>query len=77
VARIVQSLDHLPQQSVDLVLTTTKVTSIDEVVVLLSPSAIRRVEFEVPQKVSCLLEVGSNGVNLVNQILHANDSILA
>ena len=34
-------------------------------------------ELEWPQEVGSLLEVGSNGVNLVDQILHADDTVLA
>ena len=34
-------------------------------------------QLEWPQKVTCLLEIGSNRINLVNKILHAYHSILA
>lgn len=34
-------------------------------------------ELEWPQEVGGLLEVGSNGVDLVDEILHADDAVLA
>jgi len=43
----------------------------------LSPSTSRVAQLERPQKVVGLLEVGSDGVNLMNQILNTLDSVLA
>ena len=43
----------------------------------LSPSSSRVAQFERPQKVVGLLEVGSDGVNLMDQILDTLNSILA
>ena len=34
-------------------------------------------QLEWPQEVACLLEVGSDGEDLVDQILHADDAVLA
>ncbi len=41
-------LDHLLQQVVDLILTVAKISTIYEVVGLLSPASIGSVELEVP-----------------------------
>ena len=60
-----------------MILSATEVTAFDEVVSLLAPSSGRGVQFEGPQKVGHILEVGSNGGDLMNQILDANDSVLA
>ena len=44
---------------------------------LLSPSTSWVVQLEGPQEVGGVLEVGSNGEDLVDQILNADDSHLA
>jgi len=58
-------------------LTVTKVTTIGEVVGLLPPAAIRVVQLEGPQKVGGLLELGTDGVDLVDHILNTDDVLLA
>jgi len=70
-------LDHLLQQLVDLVLTAAEVTTFDEVVNLLPPATGRSVQLERPQEVGGILEVGANGQNLVDKVLHADDAELA
>ena len=40
---------------------------------LLSPSTLGVVQLEGPQQVGGILEIVTNGVDLVNQILNAND----
>jgi len=47
------------------------------VVRLLTPSASRVVQLEVPKEIVRHFEVGSNGEDFVNEILHADDSELA
>merc|ERR1719291_1266572 len=64
-------------QLIDLVLTAAKVTTLDEVVDLLPPPTSRGVQLEGPQEVGGILEVGSNGQNLVDEILHTDDAELA
>ena len=44
---------------------------------LLSPAATWVVQFEVPQKVVGILEVGADGVDFVDKILHTDDATLA
>ncbi len=34
-------------------------------------------QLERPEEVACLLKVRANGVNLVNEVLHANNTVLA
>ena len=75
--RFIQQLNHFLQQEVDLVFPVAVVSTIDEVVVLFLPAAVGGVEFEVPEEVVGLLEVGSHSEDLVDQILHADDAVLA
>ena len=43
-----------------------------------SPEATSRIaELERPQEVRGLLEVGTNGIDLVNQVFHAHNAVLA
>ena len=74
---VVYNLDHLPQELVDLVLPVAEVSTLDKVVSLLPPSTGGVVQLEGPQEVGGVLEVGSDGQDLVDQILHTDDSHLA
>ena len=74
---ISDSLDHQLEESVDLVLPVAEVTTLNEVVGLLSPSTGGVVQLEGPQEVRGILEVWANSQDLVDQILHADDSHLA
>lgn len=61
-----------------MLLPIAKVTTLNEVLELAGAEATSRVaELERPQEVGCLLEVGADGVDLVNKILHADDAVLA
>jgi len=72
------NLVHLADESVDVLLTVTGVTTLDVVLELASTEATVRVgELEGPQEVVGLLEVGANGVDLVDEILHADNAVLA
>lgn len=53
------------------------VTTLDVVNSLLSPATGWIVQLERPQEVADFFEVGADSVHLVNDIFHANDSILA
>lgn len=72
---LVLSLD----ESVDVLLTVTSGTTLDEVLELSSdtPAAGGVGELEGPQEVGGLLESRANGVDLVDEILHADDAELA
>lgn len=67
-------LNHLSQQVIDLVLSATKVTAINIMVVLLSETSLWIVELEVPQESVGSSEIWAYSVNLVYQIFHAHDS---
>lgn len=68
----------MSDQSVDLVLTVTQVTTLDEVLEFPGAEATVGVaELEGPQEVGGLLEVGADGDDLVNQILNTDDTVLA
>ena len=71
-------LIHLPDELVDVLLTVTQVTTLDEVLELAGAETTVGVgELEGPQEVGGLFEVGADGVNLVDQILHADNAVLA
>ena len=71
-------LVHLANQVVDLQLAVTRVTALDEVQGLLGRETTGGVgQLEGPQEVGGLLEVGSDGVNLVDKILHADNTELS
>lgn len=71
-------LVHLADESVDVLLTVAKVTTLDEVLELAGVEATVGVgQLEGPQEVGGLLEVGANSVDLVDEILHADNAVLA
>lgn len=71
-------LVHLPDQLVDVVFPVAQVTALNEVLELpLVKAAVGTVQLKWPQEVRGLLEVGANGVNLVNNILHADHAVLS
>ena len=72
------NLVHLADESVDVLLTVTSVTTLDEVLDLAGVEATVGVgELEGPEEVVGLLEVGADGVDLVDQVLHADNAVLA
>jgi hypothetical protein len=72
------NLVHLADEGVDSLLTVAKVTTLDEVLELAGTEATSGVaELEGPQEVGGLLEVGANGEDLVDEILNADDAVLA
>ena len=74
---VCKRLVHLLDEGVDVVLPVTKVTTLDEVLELAGTEATSGVaELEGPQEVAGLLEVGANGVDLVDQVLHADNAVL-
>ena len=73
-----KNLVHLPDELVDELLTVTKVTTLDEVLELAGAETTSgRGELEGPQEVAGLLEVGADGVDLVDQVLDADNAVLA
>lgn len=74
------SLDlvHLLDESIDILLSVAKITTLNVMLELSGTEATGGVgQLEGPQEVACLLEVGANGENFVDQVLHAHDAILA
>jgi hypothetical protein len=72
------SLVHLADETVDGLLAVAKVTTLDKVLELAGTEATVGVaELEWPQEVGGLLEVGADGVDLVDEILHADNAVLA
>lgn len=70
-------LNHLPKEFVNLILTITKVSTLDVMIRLLSPSTSRCVQLEGPKEVGSVFEVFTNSEDLMDQILHADDVFLA
>jgi hypothetical protein len=75
---IYMPLVHLSDQSIDLVLTVTEITTLNEVTEFSSAETASWVaKLEWPEEVGGLLEVWTDGEDLVDQILHADDSVFA
>lgn len=73
-----RNLVHLADETVDVLLTVTGVTTLDVVLELASAETTVGVgQLEGPEEVVGLLEVGANSVDLVDQILHADNAELA
>lgn len=61
-----------------MLLAVAKITTLDEVLELAGAEATSGVaELEGPEEVGGLLEVGANGEDLVDEILHADNAVLA
>jgi hypothetical protein len=72
------NLVHLADKSVDVLLAVTKITALDEVLELAGTETASGVaELEGPQEVGGLLEVGADSEDLVDEILHADNAVLA
>ena len=72
------TLIHPRNQLIDLVLAVPNIASLYEVLELPCPEPSRRVaQLERPQKVARLLEVGPYSKDLMDQILHTDDTKLA
>lgn len=69
-------LVHPPDHSVNLVLPVSCITSLNKVGGLLVHASTGRGHFERPEEVVGSLEVLSNSVDLMDEILNADDSIL-
>ena len=70
-------LDHLLDQLVDLLPPVTCFATFVEVQQFPAKTTLGRGEFHRPQEIGCLFEAFANGENLVDEILDANDSLLA
>ena len=68
-------LVHLLDESIDVLLPVTQVTTLDEMPELALVEATSWIrQLEGPEEVAGLLEVGANGEDLVDQILHADNT---
>ena len=68
-------LDHSFKEGINFILSVTKVSAIDKVVVLLLPASKGVRELKWPQEVTGLLEVWSYGDDLMDKILNTNDVV--
>jgi hypothetical protein len=72
------SLVHLANKVVDEELTVSKVTALDEVLELAGAETTSGGrELEGPEEVGGLLEVGADSVDLVDEVLNADNAVLA
>ena len=72
-----RSLVHLPDELVDELLAVTEVTALDEVLELPGAETTSgRGQLEGPEEVGGLLEVGADGVDLVDEVLDRGDAEL-
>jgi hypothetical protein len=72
------NLVHPADEGVDVLLTVAEVTTLNEVLKLAgAETTVGVAELEGPEEVGGLLEVGADGVDLVDQVLHADDAVLA
>jgi hypothetical protein len=72
------TLVHLANKVVDEGLTVSKITALDEVLELAGAETTSGGrELEGPQEVGGLLEVGADSVDLVDEILNADDAVLS
>jgi len=68
----------LSDERIQLLFAITQVSTLNEVTELASAETTSWVaELEWPEEVGSLLEVGADGEDLVDQILHTNDAVLA
>ena len=71
-------LVHLPDEVIDVLLPIPQITTLNEMFELPLPKPTRRItELKRPQKVARLLKVRPDRVDLMNQVLHAHDTVLA
>jgi len=73
-----KSLVHLLDESVDVLLTVAKITTLNKVLELAGAESASRVgQLEWPEEIADLLEVGPDGVDLVDHVLNADNAVLA
>ena len=68
------NLKHATDELVDLLLAVTSIATLDEVVDLLHKPATGAGELEGPEESVGLLEVAADGVDLVDEVLNADDA---
>ena len=72
---LVDTLVHPSNKPVDLVFPVASISTFYKMGGLFLHSTSWRRQFKGPQEVVCFFEMFSNGIDLMNQILHADDSI--
>lgn len=70
------SSQHLADEVVDEVFTVAPVSASLDGMALADESSTGRLELEWPEEVVCLLESGTHGVDLVDEVLNADDVVL-
>jgi hypothetical protein len=72
------NLIHLLDQSIDVLFPVAQVTTLDEMSEFSLVEAASWVgQLEWPEEVACLLEVGADGEDFVDQVFHADNAELA
>jgi len=70
-------LNHALQQSIDELLSVTSITSLNKVSAFVMESTSRVVQFEGPQETVGFCKVWTSSVDLVNEVLCADDIVFA
>ena len=68
---------HSTNEVIDEVFSVARLASLDEVLSLFLDAVARGVQFEGPEEVIGLLKVWPHCPDLVHQVLHADDIVLA
>lgn len=69
---------HLLDQRINLVLAVAEITALDEMLELAGTETTGGVaQLEGPEKIGGLLEIGADSVDLVDEILHTDKTVLA
>ena len=72
------SLIHLPNERVNVLLPVAEITTLHKMPELPRPEPTSWVaKLERPQEIASLLEVRADGVDLVDQVFHAHDTVFA
>ena len=71
------TLVHGPDKVVNVMFAVASLAALNEVEALLGQAARGRVQLEGPQEVAGLLEGRASGVDLMDQVLNADDVVLA
>merc|ERR1719322_898329 len=77
IIEITTNLNHFSQELINLVFSVAKVTTLNKVVGLLSPSSGWSVQLEWPQEIGGVFEIRTNCYDLMDQIFNTDDSHLA
>ena len=71
------NLVHSPDKFIDIVFTIASIASFNIVISLLLQATKRRLKFEWPEKIVCLLKVRSNCQDLMGKVFNADNTMFS